>query len=98
LTNDFYVYEWFNIDTNEVFYVGKGRGYRYKNIKQRNKYFINYYNKYNCDVRKVKTGMEEKDAFELEIELIADYRKISQAQCNITDGGEASYLPIRELG
>lgn len=26
----FYVYEWYNIDTNEVFYVGKGCGNRYK--------------------------------------------------------------------
>ena len=34
--NDFYVYEWFNIDTNEVFYVGKGRGKRYKEVKRRN--------------------------------------------------------------
>ena len=23
--NEYYVYEWYNIDTNEVFYVGKGK-------------------------------------------------------------------------
>ena len=26
----FYVYEWYNINTKEVFYVGKGSGKRYK--------------------------------------------------------------------
>lgn len=23
--NDYYVYEWYNVDTGEVFYVGKGK-------------------------------------------------------------------------
>ena len=94
MKKDFYVYEWFNIDTGEVFYIGKGRLNRYKNVIQRNKYFKNYYNKYKCDVHKVKIKMEESDAFELEMKLIADYRKISQAQCNLTDGGEGSTFPV----
>lgn len=90
---DFYVYEWFNIDTKEVFYVGKGHKDRYKNIQQRNQYFKNYYNKYNCDVRKVKINLKEEEAFALEIELIAKYRALNQAKCNITDGGEGSSFP-----
>lgn len=32
----FYIYEWYNTDTNEVFYVGKGVYNRYK-VKRRNK-------------------------------------------------------------
>jgi len=94
LKKDFYIYEWYNVDTNEVFYVGKGRLNRYKNIKQRNNYFNNYYNKYNCNVRKVKTEMEENEAFELEIKLIAEYRMINQAQCNLTNGGEGCTFPL----
>ena len=35
----FYVYEWYNVDSGEVFYVGKGTGYRYKRTENRNKYF-----------------------------------------------------------
>ena len=27
---DFYVYEWYIINTGEIFYIGKGRGNRYK--------------------------------------------------------------------
>lgn len=88
--NVFYVYEWFNVETKEVFYVGKGKNGRYKNIKQRNNYFKNYHNKYKCDVRKIKEQMTEQDAFDLEIELIAKYKKIDQCKCNITDGGEGT--------
>src|SRR5690625_6332595 len=33
--SDFYVYEWFIKDTGEVFYVGKGRGNRYKEYHAR---------------------------------------------------------------
>ena len=29
---DFYVYEWYIEETKEIFYVGKGRGKRYKEI------------------------------------------------------------------
>lgn len=37
LTNNFYVYEWFIIDTNHIFHVGKGQGNRYLELKGRNK-------------------------------------------------------------
>ena len=93
MDNDFYVYEWYNLDTNEVFYVGKGKKERYKNIKQRNQYFKNYYNKHKCTVRKIKTDLLENEAFELEINLIDKYRKIGQCQCNLADGGEGTTFP-----
>jgi len=101
---DFYVYEWFNTDTDEVFYVGKGRKNRYKNTIQRNNYFKNYYNKYNCAVRKVKTDIEENEAFELEKETIEKYRDINQCKCNLLDGGKGgssngniTFTLLREL-
>jgi len=94
LKNDFYVYEWYNVDTNEVFYVGKGKNSRYKNLSARNNYFKNYYNKYKCDVRKIKMSLTEDEAFKLEKELISTYREIGQAQCNFTDGGEGATFPL----
>ena len=33
----YYVYEWYNVDTGEILYVGKGTGNRYKVKHGRNK-------------------------------------------------------------
>ena len=87
--NEYYVYEWYNVDTNEVFYVGKGKKDRYKHIKNRNKFFIDYYNTHNCDVRKVYINLTEQQAFEKEIDLISYYKnKTNFRLTNQTDGGE----------
>lgn len=87
--NEYYVYEWYNVDTNEVFYVGKGKKDRYKHIKNRNKFFIDYYNTHNCDVRKVYVNLTEKQAFEKEIDLISYYKnKTNFRLTNQTNGGE----------
>lgn len=45
---EFYIYEWYRIDTGEIFYVGKGKGTRYTQKKNRSKMFRDYINKYNC--------------------------------------------------
>lgn len=94
----YYVYEWFNTETDEVFYVGKGKGNRYKNVKQRSDYFKNYHSKYNCDVRIIKNKLTEENAFELEIEKINHYRNINQAQCNFADGGEKFGVRKSDIG
>lgn len=87
-SKNFYVYEWYNIDDNTVFYVGKGTAQRYKVLSGRNKYFMHYYHKYNCDVRKVIENLTEAEAFQKECELIAFYQKQNQCFCNLTNGGE----------
>lgn len=38
----FYVYEWYVINTNEIFYVGKGHKKRAGQKTKRNKIFTNY--------------------------------------------------------
>jgi len=83
----YYVYEYFKVESNEVFYVGKGTGRRYKELHNRNPYFLAVYRKYKCDVRKVHEGLTDEQAFEKERELILHYRKSGQAYCNLTDGG-----------
>jgi len=92
-TNIFYVYQWYNSSSGEVFYVGKGKNNRFKTIKGRNEYFLNYYKKHigHCDFRKVKENLSEKDAFSIERDMIAHFRKINMVKCNITDGGEGAY-------
>lgn len=87
----FYVYEWYIIDTNEVFYVGKGTGNRYKQIKGRNRYFQCMFSSHNCNVRKIQDGLNEIDAFNLEIETIKYYRENTDYRLtNQTDGGEGT--------
>lgn len=99
--NRFYVYEWYNVDTGEVFYVGKGTGYRYKNTKDRNIYFKRYYNKHKkvCKVRFLEDNIPESYAFFLEEDRIAELRNIGQAKCNLSDGGEGStFYSLGECG
>lgn len=95
----FYVYIWYIIGTNEIFYVGKGKGKRYKQITKRNKFFTDMYNTHNCRVEKVFEGLTEKEAFELEIELIHLIRTYTNDRLtNQTDGGEGNtgYKPTKE--
>lgn len=86
-TNKFYVYEWFNINTNEVFYVGKGCGKRAFETKKRNKIFLKYYETYPCDVRLVFQDLSEEEAFKQEKILTDFYKKKDQCQANLADAG-----------
>lgn len=82
----FYIYEWFNITTNEVFYVGKGIYNRYK-VKRRNKSFNEYIKNNKCDVRIIKYYEDELMCFKEEEKLINYYKSIGQCQCNYVFGG-----------
>ena len=83
----YYVYIWFIKETNHVFYVGKGKENRLKELKSRNQYFLNIYNKYDCDSKIIKTFECEEDAFKYEIEMISFYRNIGEADANLHKGG-----------
>lgn len=64
--NDFYVYEWFIKSTGEIFYVGKGRGDRYKAFHERAYEAEKIRRMYDTDSRFVRTGLTEEQAIELE--------------------------------
>lgn len=63
---DFYVYEWFIKETGEIFYVGKGRGNRYKVCHERAYEAEKIRKMYDTDSRFVRTGLTEEQAIELE--------------------------------
>ena len=89
----FYVYVWIRGDTNEIFYVGKGSGNRYKDLNMRNKHFLNIVKKIgknNCTQEFLATNLTEQEAFELEKFYIAKYRKDGIPLVNISDGGDGS--------
>lgn len=99
-SRDYYVYIWFIKDTNEVFYVGKGRGRRYKQISGRNKFFTDMYGSHNCDVKKIYENLTESEAFQKEQETIKWYRENTNFRLtNQTDGGEGSsgWVPPEEF-
>ena len=100
----YYVYEWFNTNTKEVFYVGSGTAYRWKQLSNRNNLFNNYYDKNNCDVRKVYVNLSRNEARKLEEELTDEYKKNGQCICNkyigykhTEDQKKAASVPIVQL-
>ena len=98
LDKKYYVYEWFNVVTGEVFYVGKGIRNRYCQLSGRNQYFIDYFNTHECESRIVYENLTEQEAYEKEKELIKYYRETSNFRLtNVTDGGEGNPFKLGEL-
>lgn len=92
--NRFCVYEHWRTDTNTCFYVGKGTIKRSSQVssKARNIYHTNIINKlvntgHKHEVRLVRSGLLEKEAFELELERIKFWRSQGIKLANMADGG-----------
>lgn len=88
--NMFYVYQHRKADTNEIFYVGKGKGRRINQLFGRNVYWYRVVDKHGFISEKIADNLEEEFAFLLEIETIDIYRKRGIKLVNATDGGEGS--------
>lgn len=82
----YYVYEWYNKNTGEIFYVGKGTGNRFKVRKHNNK-FNDYIRNNECESRIVKTFKNEESAFSYEFDRILELKSKGQCMCNIRMGG-----------
>ena len=82
----FYVYEWFNTETNEIFYVGKGTKRRYK-VRKHNRMFNEFLKRFPCDSRIVAEFDTEEEAFAYEYLRVEDLKAIDQCVCNIHHGG-----------
>lgn len=97
--NKFYVYKWFNIDTSEVFYIGKGCRGRSNQIFSRNQIFKDYYNTHNCAVEKIEYFDDEEKALKREHELILEYKAKNQAIANLDEGGRGglSFVWTQEM-
>lgn len=87
----FYVYEHIRLDTNAVFYVGKGKGRRCFEARRRNQHWKRVVLKAGgFDVRIVVDKIDEELAFLAEQELIAKLKLQGLTLTNITDGGEGT--------
>jgi len=83
----YYVYEYYIVETGEVFYVGKGKNYRYSALTSRSRGFTEVYNSNKCEVRFVKKGLSNNEALLCEKERIDELKKTNQAKRNFIDGG-----------
>lgn len=94
----FYIYEWFNVDTNEIFYVGKGTANRYR-VRNRNKDFNAYIKENNCNVRIIEYFTDELECFKAEENRINELMAIGQCKCNRVYGGNGGvkYVWTKEL-
>lgn len=89
--NKYYVYEYFIKPTDEIFYVGKGCGDRYKTTKGRNKFFSDMYNSHECGVRIIAKDLSEEEAYRLEYERIQELKATTNFRLtNQTDGGDGT--------
>lgn len=79
----YYVYAHYTKDTNELFYIGKGIGNRFKSTKGRNIYWNRVVEKHGFVVKKLKENLSESLAFKYEIYFI----KKLNPKCNLTPGG-----------
>jgi|WetSurMetagenome_2_1015567.scaffolds.fasta_scaffold24707_4 hypothetical protein len=86
--HSFYIYRYLRLDTNTPFYVGKGRGNRYKQNSQRNKYFKNIISSVPYEVEIMIENLSEGQAFSKEIEFIKLYKNLGYCEANLTNGGE----------
>lgn len=89
----FYVYEHWRLDRDECFYVGKGKAGRAYKMKGRNRHHMAIQAKlsregFAIEVRIVKFGLSEPEAFELERERILFWKQAGADLANLTDGGE----------
>ncbi len=90
MNNIYYVYEWIRLDTNEPFYVGKGKNNRcYIQKRQNNPYFNNIVKLIDCAVVILHKELTEEEALQYEIWYINEYKnEIGYDLVNITDGGD----------
>ena len=84
------VYQHRKADTNEIFYVGKGRKRRAKQVYGRNPYWHNVVNKHGFVVEIIKDNIDEEFALLIEKEAIDVYKRRGIKLVNLTNGGEGS--------
>jgi len=86
----FYIYQHRKADTNEIFYVGKGKGTRLNQSKGRNQYWHRVVAKHGFVAEFIAQNLDEELAFLAEMEAIDVYKRRGIKLVNITEGGEGA--------
>lgn len=84
----YYVYVHIRQDTNQIFYVGKGKENRCFSKNNRNKHWKHITESVSYKVNIIASDLEEELAFLCETEMIAKLKHLKINLVNYTDGGE----------
>ena len=87
---NFYIYQHRKADTNEIFYVGKGKNTRLNQSRGRNEYWHRVVAKHGFIAEYIAQNLSEELAFLAEMEAIDAYKKRDIQLVNATDGGEGT--------
>lgn len=90
MDRDYYVYEHVRLDTNEVFYVGKGRKYRDRSPDGRNPWWNAIAEKHGWTWRRVYQGLPSDCAFTMERMHIHSLLSKGVPLVNMTLGGDGA--------
>lgn len=86
----FYTYAHVTLDTNKVFYIGKGTGRRMFRHDARNSHWHNVVKKHGFKAIKLAEWATDKDAFEHEKLLIQSFKDIGYKLVNQSLGGDGN--------
>jgi hypothetical protein len=95
----YYTYAHYTADTNELFYIGKGKNYRHQKGQGRNRLWTNIARKHGWYSRILAEWPCEEQAYQHEEVLIACFRGMGVRLANLHDGGSPKGSRyIREFG
>lgn len=86
----FYVYAHYTLDTNKIFYVGKGKLKRHLSKANRNKFWHNIVNKHGFKAVILYDNLNEPESFLREIAIIKSLKRHGFKLANLSTGGEGS--------
>lgn len=87
--NIYYVYAHVRLDTNTIFYIGKGKNNRCRR-KERNLHWKNIVNKVGYKIIILEDKLTESKAFKREHYWIKYYKSKNQCEANYSLGGEGN--------
>lgn len=87
MNNIYYIYAHYTQDSNELYYIGKGKNNRAYSIHGRNIYWKRIYKKHGLVSRILISELEEKVALNLEKKYIEIFKKMGLCKTNIHVGG-----------
>lgn len=86
----YYVYKHIRLDTNTVFYVGKGHAKRAYSKLDRNRYWGRITKNFKWKAELIETDLSEEEAYSREIYWIDYYKQLGQCEANFQLGGGSS--------